>query len=111
MFTFNANDVIYQVKFHHSPHVLYPTKKQRRVTTCIIRNMNDESITFGTATCSRKDNFCKVKGRELAMARVLLDTFPGSENKDIRCQIWLQYNLKMEDDRMKSWVKESVKSN
>lgn len=110
MFTFKAGNDFYQVKFHHSPYNSeLDNKLAQRQSTCIIRNTVDNSIVTGVAECSKKDNFNKVKGRELAFARALLLAFPGQEGKAIRTQMWMQYFMKLELDQTASYIKEDSK--
>lgn len=109
MFTFNVDNVEYKVKFHYSPYNENKSKKTpKRTTTCTIRNEENLQFTIGESQCSKKDNFCRATGRELAMARALSDLFPGIEGKEKRSQIWMQYFMKLQNDQINGKMQDFI---
>ena len=57
-----------------------------RATTCIVFNEAGEEVTSGTANVHPKDNFCKEKGRQIALARAI-----SSWDKAYRTKVWEEY--------------------
>lgn len=66
-----------QVKlfFYGTRTVQYKGKDlTRRVTVGGILSEDGSTIKLGSAMCSEKDNFCKKKGRNIAISRAILHT-------------------------------------
>ncbi len=86
----------FTLKFFYSPE-----GDGERKTTCIVekshlgiftREMKTEVVGKGIATCSVNDNFCREKGRKLAMLRAMINAGISKEN---RREVWETYrNLK-----------------
>ena len=57
-----------------------------RVTICIVFNEAGEEVTSGTANVHPKDNFCKEKGRQIALTRAM-----ATWDKPYRTQVWEEY--------------------
>ena len=86
----------YSIKFYHEnpPQKDSSTKLSKkekfvaleRATTCIIFNEDGVEVTKGTANVHPTDNFCKEKGRKIALARAISDW-----DKPYRTQVWDEY--------------------
>ena len=63
-----------------------PIALLERATTCIIFNEAGEEVSSGTANVHPKDNFCKEKGRKIALSRAI-----KSWDKTYREQVWNEY--------------------
>ena len=65
-----------------------------RATTCIIFNEAGDQVTYGVSNVHPKDNFCKEKGRKIALSRAI-----KSWDKDYREQVWNEYKTWGAKDR------------
>jgi hypothetical protein len=63
-------DLIENFKINHFPLVKIPDDKPFNRFTDVTMIINGFPVR-GTAYCSRKDNFCKKTGRELALKRAI----------------------------------------
>ena len=75
-----------------SRKVLYAPAE--RATTCIIFNEAGEEVASGTANVHPKDNFCKEKGRQIALTRAM-----ATWDKSYRSQVWEEYRTWGAKDR------------
>ena len=71
-----------------------PIALVERATTCIIFNEAGEEVSSGTANVHPKDNFCKEKGRRIALSRAI-----ASWDKYYREQVWNEYRTWGTKDR------------
>ena len=55
-----------QTKLYHGKR--YPTLV-KGVTVCVLENDDHEQVAVGYAFCSRRDQFCKAIGRQIAEGR------------------------------------------
>lgn len=60
-----------------------PWKKE---TSCYIIDDKSKPVTCGISYCSKKDNFCKDKGRKTSLAKAI-----GQFRKSLRKEIWEGY--------------------
>ena len=67
-----------------------PTQPAKAVTTAWIR-FDDGEVWMGNAWCSLQDQFCKERGRKLALARAL----QNSPDREWRKIVWEQYFLRV----------------
>lgn len=65
-----------------------------RATTCIVFNEFEEEVTHGVANVHPSDNFCKEKGRKIALSRAI-----ASWDKNYREQVWNEYRTWGAKDR------------
>ena len=65
-----------------------------RATTCIIFNEAGDEVSSGTANVHPKDNFCKEKGRQIALTRAM-----ATWDKSYRTQVWEEYRTWGAKDR------------
>ena len=92
----------YKVTFEHSlnpkyfPNLKRKTKKDeatkvawKAATLCSIEGV--QSTWNALSYTNPVDNFCKEKGRRIALKRALAKAFPGEEGKQIRKSIWEAY--------------------
>ena len=63
-----------------------PNTPLERATTCIIYNEEGVEVNSGTANVHPSDNFCKEKGRQIALKRAI-----SNMDKSYRTQIWEEY--------------------
>lgn len=70
----------YSFKFQHN------TKGEERGSVCRIFNEEGEQVTYGVPNVHPKDNFCKEKGRKIALARAI-----KTWDKEYRSQVWDEY--------------------
>ena len=89
----NINGRDYSFKFYHkndgNPKPKLSTSEYKpveRATTCIIFNEAGEEVDSGTANVHPKDNFCKEKGRQIALGRAM-----ATWDKLYRTQVWEEY--------------------
>lgn len=76
--------VRYKVAFAYGQHCW-----DERVTYCFLKEGEGENVVgYGVASCAPGDNFNKVIGRKLALARALKD---AGLNKAERTAIWEQF--------------------
>ena len=101
MFHFDHDGRKYRVWFHHSR----PVSVRGDVTGLTVASLGaeyDDSPFInlkatGMARCSETDQFNRVTGRRIAMAR-LLDAWPlTKKNKELRRSIWIAYARKHKD--------------
>lgn len=95
---YHKNDVDTQGKQPTPPITKLSTKVPialvERATTCIIFNEAGEEVSSGTANVHPKDNFCKEKGRQIALARAM-----ATWDKPYRTQVWNEYRTWGAKDR------------
>lgn len=77
-----------QVMFDH-----HFNKKQQRVVKSTVFSKDGKYITQGTATCSKKDNFCKDTGRRKSLAVAFARD--KSLTKEERTAFWESYRTDM----------------
>lgn len=65
-----------------------------RATICVIFNEAGDAISSGTTNVHPKDNFCKEKGRKIALSRAI-----KSWDKAYREQVWNEYRTWGAKDR------------
>ena len=85
----------YSFKFqHHTGDTVKPKLsirknsiiQQERGTVCRVFNEKGEQVTYGVANVHPGDNYCKEKGRKIALARAM-----ASWDKKYRSQVWEEY--------------------
>jgi hypothetical protein len=75
---------------HRVPETKQEKKKYRRLTTCFIKDVQQEKLFGeGKALCSISDNFDKSKARKLSLQRALAEKHFDKEKRTI---IWTTYN-------------------
>ena len=93
----------YSFKFFHKNDQPVTTSKLskkveqtpiERATTCIIFNEAGDQVTYGVSNVHPKDNFCKEKGRKIALSRAI-----KSWDKVYREQVWNEYRTWGAKDR------------
>ena len=91
----------YSFKFYHKndadPKPRLSTSEYKpveRATTCIIYNEEGVEVNSGTANVHPSDNFCKEKGRQIALKRAI-----SNMDKSYRTQIWEEYRTWGAKDR------------
>ena len=65
-----------------------------RGTVCRVFNEVGDQVTYGVSNVHPKDNFCKEKGRKIALSRAI-----KSWDKDYREQVWNEYRTWGAKDR------------
>ena len=70
----------YSFKFQHN------TTGQERGTVCRVFNEVGDQVTYGVSNVHPQDNFCKEKGRKIALSRAI-----KTWEKDYRTQVWNEY--------------------
>ena len=73
---------------------LSQTTTQERGTVCRIFNEAGEQVTYGVANVHPHDNYCKEKGRKIALARAM-----KTWDKEYRSQVWEEYRTWGAKDR------------
>ena len=82
----------YSFKFQHntgdaSTQKLDKTKpQQERGTVCRVFNEVGDQVTYGVSNVHPQDNFCKEKGRKIALSRAI-----SKWDKIYREQVWSEY--------------------
>ena len=93
----------YSFKFYHKNDQQPSTSKLskkieqtplERATTCIIFNEEGVEVSSGVANVHPQDNFCKEKGRKIALSRAIT-----SWDKSYREQVWNEYRTWGAKDR------------
>ena len=69
-------------------------KPVERATTCIIYNEAGVEVKSGTANVHPSDNFCKEKGRQIALGRAI-----SNWDKSYRTKVWEEYRTWGSKDR------------
>ena len=70
----------YSFKFQHN------TTGQERGTVCRVFNEAGNQVVYGVSNVHPQDNFCKEKGRKIALSRAI-----KTWEKDYRTQVWEEY--------------------
>ena len=65
-----------------------------RATTCRVFNEEGKQVTYGVSNVHPKDNFCKEKGRQIALSRAI-----SKWDKSYRTQVWNEYRTWGAKDR------------
>ena len=78
----------YSFKFQHN------TTGQERGTVCRIFNEAGEQVIYGVSNVHPQDNFCKERGRKIALSRAI-----KSWDKAYREQVWNEYRTWGAKDR------------
>ena len=78
----------YSFKFQHN------TTGEERGTVCRIFNEVGEQVVYGVSNVHPQDNFCKEKGRKIALSRAI-----KSWDKAYREQVWNEYRTWGTKDR------------
>ena len=78
----------YSFKFMHN------TTGKERGTVCRVFNEAGDQVTYGVSNVHPKDNFCKEKGRKIALSRAIT-----SWDKAYREQVWSEYRTWGAKDR------------
>ena len=78
----------YSFKFMHN------TIGKERGTVCRVFNEAGDQVTYGVSNVHPKDNFCKEKGRKIALSRAIT-----SWDKSYREQVWNEYRTWGAKDR------------
>ena len=78
----------YSFKFQHN------TTGEERGTVCRIFNEVGDQVTYGVSNVHPQDNFCKEKGRKIALSRAI-----KSWDKAYREQVWNEYRTWGTKDR------------
>ena len=65
-----------------------------RGTVCRVFNEAGDQVTYGVSNVHPKDNFCKEKGRKIALSRAI-----ASWDKNYREQVWNEYRTWGAKDR------------
>ena len=85
---FKIDGVTYELEFRYSPN----PRSGIRETRCIVWGIDKEDVhvklASGTAGCSRKDIFCKEKGRKIALKYALEMTHFDAQQ---RATVWDAY--------------------
>ena len=76
----NINGRDYSFKFQHH------TSGIERGTVCRVYNEDGVQVTYGVSNVHPQDNFCKEKGRKIALSRAI-----KTWEKDYRTQVWEEY--------------------
>lgn len=90
----------YSFKFYHENPATHTTRLNKigeeipvrivpapeRATTCVVFNENGDEVTRGTANVHPDDNFCKEKGRQIAIKRAIF-----SWDLPYKTQVWSEY--------------------
>lgn len=78
----------YSFKFQHN------TTGKERGTVCRVFNEAGNQVIYGVSNVHPKDNFCKEKGRKIALSRAI-----KSWDKVYREQVWNEYRTWGAKDR------------
>lgn len=78
----------YSFKFQHN------TTGKERGTVCRVFNEAGNQVVYGVSNVHPKDNFCKEKGRKIALSRAI-----KSWDKAYREQVWNEYRTWGAKDR------------
>ena len=78
----------YSFKFQHN------TTGKERGTVCRVFNEAGDQVTYGVSNVHPQDNFCKEKGRKIALSRAI-----KSWDKAYREQVWNEYRTWGTKDR------------
>ena len=78
----------YSFKFQHH------TSGIERGTVCRVYNEDGVQVTSGVANVHPHDNYCKEKGRKIALSRAISDW-----DKPYRTQVWDEYRTWGTKDR------------
>ena len=78
----------YSFKFQHN------TTGRERGTVCRVFNEAGDQVIYGVSNVHPKDNFCKEKGRKIALSRAI-----KSWDKVYREQVWSEYRTWGAKDR------------
>ena len=78
----------YSFKFQHH------TSGIERGTVCRIYNEDGNQVTYGVSNVHPQDNYCKEKGRKIALCRAI-----KTWEKDYRTQVWEEYRTWGSKDR------------
>ena len=78
----------YSFNFQHN------TTGKERGTVCRVFNEAGNQIAYGVSNVHPKDNFCKEKGRKIALSRAI-----KSWDKVYREQVWSEYRTWGAKDR------------
>ena len=78
----------YSFKFQHN------TTGKERGTVCRVFNEAGDQVIYGVSNVHPKDNFCKEKGRKIALSRAI-----ASWDKNYREQVWNEYRTWGAKDR------------
>ena len=78
----------YSFKFMHN------TSGLERGTVCSVFNEEGAQVTYGVANVHPHDNYCKEKGRKIALSRAISDW-----DKPYRTQVWDEYRTWGAKDR------------
>ena len=78
----------YSFKFQHH------TSGIERGTVCRVFNEVGDQVTYGVSNVHPQDNFCKEKGRKIALSRAI-----KTWEKDYRTQVWEEYRTWGTKDR------------
>ena len=65
-----------------------------RGTVCRVLNEAGDQVTYGVSNVHPKDNFCKEKGRKIALSRAI-----SKWDKSYRTQVWNEYRTWGAKDR------------
>ena len=78
----------YSFKFQHN------TTGKERGTVCRVFNEAGDQVIYGVSNVHPQDNFCKEKGRKIALSRAI-----KSWDKVYREQVWNEYRTWGAKDR------------
>lgn len=78
----------YSFKFMHN------TIGEERGTVCRVFNEAGDQVTYGVSNVHPQDNFCKEKGRKIALSRAI-----SKWDKSYRTQVWNEYRTWGAKDR------------
>ena len=78
----------YSFKFQHN------TTGKERGTVCRVFNEAGDQVIYGVSNVHPQDNFCKEKGRKIALSRAI-----KSWDKVYREQVWSEYRTWGAKDR------------
>ena len=78
----------YSFKFQHN------TTGEERGTVCRVFNEVEDQVIYGVSNVHPQDNFCKEKGRKIALSRAI-----SKWDKSYRTQVWNEYRTWGAKDR------------
>ena len=84
----NIDGKDYSFKFQHN------TTGKERGTMCWIFNEVGDQVVYGVSNVHPQDNFCKEKGRKIALSRAI-----SKWDKSYRTQVWNEYRTWGAKDR------------
>lgn len=73
---------------------MHNTTGKERGTVCRVFNEAGDQVTYGVSNVHPQDNFCKEKGRKIALSRAI-----KSWDKAYREQVWNEYRTWGAKDR------------